>query len=92
MDPNHMHEFNPNRQGFCKSIISGRICGLPEEWTAHVRFREKQAERDLPPFENFNVYSSFESSDTFQVCVAGRSMSQDDVRQFVEDAIREKCL
>jgi hypothetical protein len=86
MDPNYAHEFNPNRQGFCKSIIRGRICGLPEEWTAHIRFAEK--EKELP---FFGIPEVRESEDYDKLLVIFEDVRcTEGMRKWVEDAIREK--
>lgn len=37
MDPNYTHEWEPNRQGLCKQIVSGRICHQVESSEVHRR-------------------------------------------------------
>ena len=44
-DPNHAHDFSSNRDGRCKQIIGGRICGEPGLARVHVRWLIKEAER-----------------------------------------------
>jgi hypothetical protein len=90
MDATYMHEFNPNRNGWCKTIIGGRkhsqICAGPAAAVAHVRY---EANKPEPPFENFNV---FVPNDCYElaVCPANPIGTMEEIRQFVEDAIKEK--
>jgi hypothetical protein len=84
-DPNHMHEFNPSRRGVCKTIIGSRICGGSEADAAHVLYEQNRVHA---PFENFEVRES-ESFDAFHIHFHGVRATEE-MRQFVEDAIREK--
>jgi hypothetical protein len=83
MDPNHVHEFNPSRKGCCKTIIGSRICGGVATDEVHTRFKPDQA-----LFEEFEVRES-EDYDGLFVHFPGRRATEG-LRQFVEDAIREK--
>jgi hypothetical protein len=90
MDATYMHEFDPNRRGVCKTIVGGRknahSCFLPEGHEVHIRF---EANKPEPPFENFNV---FVPNDCYElaVCLANPIGTMEEIRQFVEDAIKEK--
>lgn len=37
-DPRHMHEFQPNRRGKCKTIVGHEICHKEETAPEHVRY------------------------------------------------------
>lgn len=87
MDPNYMHEFNPARHGRCKTIVGGRICGLTEDWIAHIRYEQN---RVRAPFENFEVAISDEYTYQLEVTLVGVRHPTEEMRKFVEDAIREK--
>ena len=89
MDPSYMHEFNPNREGFCKSIIAGRHCGLRMDWVSHIRYEANKPEL---PFGEFEVFIDDASGrmDVISVEIHGVMCSPEEMRQFVEDAIREK--
>jgi hypothetical protein len=92
-DPNYMHEFSPNRNDKCKSIVSGRICGMPVEYEAHTRYAEKKLKegprrRLLEDFDDYDVCES-EDYDKLVICFNG-VRAEEEMRQFVEDAIREK--
>lgn len=87
MDPNYLHEFNPNRHGYCKSIISGRHCGLGDIADVHVRYEQN---RVRAPFENFEVAISDEYTYQLEVTLVGVRHPTEEMRKFVEDAIREK--
>jgi hypothetical protein len=94
MDPNYLHEYNPRRKdGACKTIVGGRnatICGgLPED-VRHVRFLiRQQAEAGRRPFFEFNVSIDEEYDGYVSVRILDGA-ADEDARQFIEDAIREK--
>jgi hypothetical protein len=86
MDPNYLHEYNPRRKdGACKTIVAGRICGMPGDFEPHIR--AATADKTLP-FEGFEVESG-ESYDRV-VIVFGDVFDTTRTLNFVEDAIREK--
>lgn len=39
-DPNFAHEFSPNRNGLCKTIVSGCHCHKNENDIVHVRWEQ----------------------------------------------------
>ena len=85
MDLNYMHEYDPARHGGCKTIVSGRICGQLENYQPHIRF---QARKEDALFQSFEVRES-KCFDAFHVNFCGVRATEE-MRQFVEDAIREK--
>lgn len=49
-DPRHRHPYWPRlRDGKCKVIIGGEICGQGEDALFHVRQREYEASLQAPP-------------------------------------------
>ena len=87
-----MHEFNPNLHGSCKTYVGGarnlHICGMSAEYVAHVRWIVNESVKVVKPFEEFEVRES-ESFDAFHIHFHGERATEE-MRQFVEDAIREK--
>jgi hypothetical protein len=91
MDPNYMHEFNPARHGRCKTIIGGRnarICGQDENGIPHIRHTKKSEASFAEAFEYFDVV--FDDDGNLRVRFGFPVIATEEMRQFVEDAIREK--
>jgi len=92
MDPNYLHEFNPNRNNRCKSSVNGRICYMSEQYIAHARYAAAEAKRTegiAGSFQEFQVLINDSTCD-IDVCAPNTGVPSEEMRQFVEDAIREK--
>jgi hypothetical protein len=87
MDAGYMHEFDPNRAAFCKQIVNGRHCGLSDTADVHTRY---EAARPEPPFDEFSVDIYEDDCFTHLSVQFNVPVPNEEIRQFVEDAIREK--
>jgi hypothetical protein len=86
MNPNYLHEFNPARHGRCKTIVSGRICGMDQHHLPHVRASEIKLNL---PFQEFTASIDEEYYGYIAVRIPDGDATEE-ARQFIEDAIREK--
>lgn len=47
-DPRHAHAFDPNRHGYCKTIVGAAHCGLGVDAPVHTRYLAALARGDRP--------------------------------------------